>query len=153
VRADPPGGSPGTGGEGGDYVKRHVTKFAALTTMVSLGLMAAYVLAGPVAAQGQGTCIEGGTKIENPGDSEVITADSPITQVAIKAGNDCFFVGDADFPSDCYSVSGIGTNTVTITRIGSGRDCKEISHIEYTTGPVEPPPTTTVPTSSIPTTT
>ena len=136
-------------------MKQHVTKFAALTTMVSLGLMAAYVLAGPVAAQGQGTCIEGGTKIENPGDSEVITADSPITQVAIKAGNDCFL-----FPpltsNDCYTVSGLGTNTVTITRIGSGRDCKEISHIEYTTGPVEPPPTTnpttTVPTSSIPST-
>jgi hypothetical protein len=134
-------------------VKRHVAKFAALTTMVSLGLLAAYVLAGPVAAQGQGTCIEGGTKIDNPGDSEVIEAPagSVITQVAIKAGRDCFF-----FPpltsNDCYTVSGLGTSTVTITRIGSGPDCKEISHIEFTTGPVQPPPTTT-PTSSIPTST
>jgi hypothetical protein len=132
-------------------VKRHVAKFAALTTMVSLGLLAAYVLAGPVAAQGQGTCIEGGTKIENPGDSEVITAGSPITQVAIKAGTECFLF-TADVTGPCYSVSGLGTTTVTITRIGSGRDCKEISHIEFTTGPVEPPPTTT-PTSSIPTST
>jgi hypothetical protein len=132
-------------------------KFAGLTTMVSLGLLAAYVLAGPVAAQGQGTCIEGGTKIDNPGDSEVIEAPagSVITQVAIKAGRDCFF-----FPpltsNDCYSVSGLGTSTVTITRIGSGPDCKEISHIEYTIGPgvpppPPPPPTTT--TTTVPTTT
>jgi hypothetical protein len=132
-------------------MKRHVAKFAALTTMVSLGLLAAYVLAGPVAAQGQGTCIEGGTKIENPGDSEVITAGSPITQVAIKAGNECILF-PPETSNDCYTVSGLGTTTVTITRIGSGRDCKEISHIEFTTGPVEPPPTTT-PTSSIPTST
>jgi hypothetical protein len=133
-------------------------KFAGLTTMVSLGLIAAYVLAGPVAAQGQGTCIEGGTKIENPGDSEVITAPegSVITQVAIKAGRDCIFFPPAT-SNDCYSVEGVGTRTVTITRIGSGSDCKEISHIEYTIGPGEEPPpppppppptTTTVPTTT-----
>jgi hypothetical protein len=126
-------------------------KFAALTTMVSLGLIAAYVLAGPVAAQGQGTCIEGAMKIENPGDSETITASSPITAVAIKAGRDCIVFPPAT-SDDCYTVSGLGTTSVTITRIGSGPDCKEISHIEFTTGPVEPP-TTTVPTTTAPTTT
>jgi hypothetical protein len=138
-------------------VKRHVMKFAALTTMVSLGLTAAYVLAGPVAAQGKGTCIEGATKIDNPGDFEVITAPagSVITAVAIKAGTECFV-----FPpltsNDCYSVSGLGTSTVTIERIGSGPACKEISHIEFSTGPGEqpppppppPPPTTTVTTTT-----
>jgi hypothetical protein len=135
-------------------VKRHMLKFAALTTMVSLGLTAAYVLAGPVAAQGQGTCIEGATKIDNPGDSEVITAPegSVILQVGIKAGRDCFL-----FPpltsNDCYSVEGLGTSTVTITRIGSGPNCKEISHIEYVIGPGVPPPPPPPPTTTVPTTT
>jgi hypothetical protein len=133
-------------------------KFAALTTMVSMGLISAYVLAGPVAAQGQGTCIEGATKIENPGDPEVIMVPegSVITQVAIKAGTECF-VFTTDGSDGCYSVSGLGTNEVTIDRIGSGRDCKEISHIEYVVGPGEEPPpppppppptTTTVPTTT-----
>jgi hypothetical protein len=130
-------------------VKRHMLKFAALTTMVSMGLISAYVLAGPVAAQGQGTCIEGATKIENPGDSEVITAPagSVILQVAIKAGPGCILFPPAT-SNDCYSVEGLGTGTVTITRIGSGSACKEISHIEFVVGPGEPPPTTTVTTTT-----
>jgi hypothetical protein len=136
-------------------VKQRMMKFAGLTTMVSLGLISAYVLAGPVAAQGQGTCIEGATKIENPGDSEVINAPdgSVILQVAIKAGRDCFLFPPLESNS-CYSIDGLGTGTVTITRIGSGSACKEISHIEYVLGPGVPPPppppptTTTVPTTT-----
>ena len=140
-------------------MKRRIPKYAALLTMLSLGLTAAFVIGGPIAsAQGTGNCLEGSTKLDFSAETYTINAGSPITTVAIKAGNGCFL-----FPpltsNACYTVSGLGTTTVTITRIGSGRTCKEISHVEYTTGtspppPPPPPPTTsTVITSTVTTTT
>jgi hypothetical protein len=142
-------------------MKRRILKYAGLMTMLSLGLTAAFVIGGPIAAaQGQGTgnCLEGSTKLDFSAETYTINAGSAITTVAIKAGNDCLL-----FPpltsNSCYTVSGLGTTTVTITRIGSGRTCKEISHVEYTTGtspppPPPPPPTTsTVTTSTVSTTT
>jgi hypothetical protein len=138
-------------------MKRRIPKYAALLTMLSLGLTAAFVIGGPIAsAQGTGNCIEGGSKLDFSAEEYTINADAPITQVAIKAGNDCIY-----FPpttsNTCYTVSGLGTTTVTIERIGSGRTCKEISHVEYTTGtpqpPPPPPPTTSTVTSTGTTTT
>jgi hypothetical protein len=101
-------------------------------------------------AQGQGDCLGGANKIENPGDTVILTAPDGqvITAVSIKAGNACT-IFDADGAMGCYSVSGIGTNSVTVIRDGSGPTCKEISHIEFTTS-TAPPPTTT---ETIPTTT
>jgi hypothetical protein len=137
-------------------MKRRIPKYAALMTMLSLGLTAAFVIGGPIAnAQGQGNCIEGGSKLDFSAEEYTINADAPITLVAIKAGNDCIeYTSDSAGP--CYAVSGIGTTTVTIERIGSGRTCKEISHVEYTTGTPQPPPppptTSTVITSTVTTT-
>jgi len=115
-------------------------KLGALTAMVPIGLLTAYVLAAPVAAQdGEGTCIVGATKIDDPGDSLVINAPAGevITQVAIKAGSSQSGGGCFLFPpltsSSCYTVDGLGTSTVTINRIGDGPTCKGISHVEYTT--------------------
>jgi hypothetical protein len=127
-------------------MKRRIPKYAALMTMLALGLTAAFVIGGPVAsAQGKGTCIEGGTKIDNPGNFEVINV-SGITQVSVKAGNDCFYYPpDAgQQTSTCYTVTGLGTSTVTVTKVGAGPVCKDISHIEYTTGTTPPPTTSTV---------
>jgi hypothetical protein len=104
----------------------------------------------PALAQGAGNCLDGANKIENPGDTETLTAPAGqvITTVAIKAGTPCItFTSDGTI--GCYTVSGIGTNSVTVTRSGSGPGCKEISHIEFITSSV-PPPTTT---ETIPTTT
>jgi hypothetical protein len=139
-------------------LKLRLFKTGALMTMVLLGATAAYVVAGPVAAApgGGGTCIVGATKIDNPGDFEVITAPAGqvITQVAVKAGSaqsggGCFlFTADGIDPSGCYAVSGLGTSSVTVERVGTGSACKGISHIEYVLGPGTTPTTPTTPTTT-----
>lgn len=132
-----------------------------LFVLLALGFGAASYLdeesvgTAPAAAQGQGNCLGGGaTKIDNPGDTTTITAPGGqvITQVAIKAGTPCF-IFNADGTQGCYTVSGIGTSTVTVTRSGSGPTCKEISHIEYVTGTAPPPPPPPPPTTTTTTTT
>jgi hypothetical protein len=132
-------------------MKQRILKFAALSTMVSLGLVAAYVVAGPVAAQpGGGNCLEGGTKLDFSAEEYTINAPagSVVTAVSIKAGRDCLGPFTEDFNDGCYAVSGLGTATVTIERIGSGPTCKEISHVEFLTSTSPPPTTTTVPTTT-----
>jgi hypothetical protein len=130
-------------------------KILLLSALLTAGFLTAFLGGGILSsstalAQGKGDCLGGANKIENPGDTETLTAPAGqvITAVSIKAGTECI-VFDADTNDGCYSVEGIGTGTVIVTRVGSGPDCKEISHIEFTTS-TEPPPTTT---ETMPTTT
>jgi len=80
-----------------------------------------------------------------------------ITGVCIKAGNDMFGDGHSGVLGNgtyngttgnaCYVVTGVGSQTVTVTRIASGNSCKELSHIDVykTNAPtVTPTPTPTV---------
>lgn len=50
--------------------------------------------------------------------------------VYVKAGTECNAFS-ADTNNGCYIVSGLGTPTVSVERIGDGPDCKEISHVTY----------------------
>lgn len=51
-------------------------------------------------------------------------------RVGIKASTSCFIMtSDGITPYGCYSVSGIGTSTITVTKVISGPTCPEISHI------------------------
>jgi hypothetical protein len=136
-----------------------IWKLAAVLALVTLGMTAAYFVAAPVgAAPGGGNCLVGGSKLDFSAESYTITAPagSVVTTVAIKAGNSCI-VYTSDSSGPCYSVSGLGTSTVVITRVGSGSGCKEISHIEYLTGtgttPTTPTTTTTTTTTTPSTTT
>jgi hypothetical protein len=92
-----------------------------------------------------------GTKIEPiVGDHVSVTAPAGevVTRVAIKAGTSCWFTPSGasatyTFSLDgapCYVVEGLGGATVSVTRVGDGSSCKDISNIEYVTGP--PLPTT-----------
>jgi hypothetical protein len=125
-----------------------------LSALMSVGFLVAFFGGGilsssPALAQGAGNCLEGSNKVENPGDTETLTAPAGqvITTVAIKAGNPCItFTSDGTM--GCYTVSGIGTNSVLVTRSGSGPTCKEISHIEFLTSTEPPPPTTTTTTTT-----
>lgn len=61
------------------------------------------------------------------------TIDAPsgyvISRVNIKAGTEC-----TDYILDnnnCYKVSGINTNKVSVSKTGEGRNCKDISHITW----------------------
>lgn len=87
------------------------------------------------------------------------SGDVPICKVIIKAGS--AQQGDActgfTFPpasqsNTCYQVSGLGSTSIRATKIGSGPECKDISHIEVyacpntpTTPPTSPPTSTNTP--------
>jgi hypothetical protein len=92
-----------------------------------------------------------GNKVE-PIVERNITVNAPagqvVTLVSIKAGTACWLTpagtsGTYTFSFDgtpCYVVAGLGAATATVTRVGNGSDCKDISNIEYFTAP--PAPTT-----------
>ncbi len=93
-----------------------------------------------VSAQGAGNCLnpssDGYIKEDSGGTSVTINADPGfvINSVIVKAGsemstggNECITLTGSN---SCYSVSGLGTNSVTVTKVGSGSDCKDISHLE-----------------------
>lgn len=66
-----------------------------------------------------------------------------VTQVAVKLGTDCWptpegldgtytiLVGGAP----CVLVEGLGTPAVTVTRIGTSPECRNVTHVEYVTAP------------------
>lgn len=135
-------------------------KILVLSALMSVGFLVAFFGGGILdsstalaqGGQGVGNCLGAdATKTpDDPGDTVILTAPAGqvITVVAIKAGTPCIeFTADATI--GCYTVSGIGTSSVTVTRSGSGPSCKEISHVEFLTS-TAPPPTTT---ETIPTTT
>lgn len=118
----------------------------------------------PAFAQGQGNCLDpnatGYIKEDTGGTSVTINADAGfiIKSVTVKAGSDestsdpcTTFTQNGTFA--CYAVSGLGTGSVTVTKVGSGPDCKDISHLEAieVTPPTETPPTETPPTETPPT--
>jgi hypothetical protein len=64
---------------------------------------------------------------EDLGDENEFTsrAGQIYVEVLIKGGPTTFsFTEDTD--NGCYQISGLGTSTVTVNRVGEGRDCKEI---------------------------
>jgi len=83
-----------------------------------------------------------GTQVEPGADGNAsVTAPNGeiVTQVAVKGGIPCWFtpsdvVGTYTITVDeapCYVVAGLGTPTATITRVGAGPSCKDISHVEF----------------------
>ena len=83
-----------------------------------------------------------------------------ITGVCIKSGANMFngnkhsqVLTNGDYESGCYTVSGIGTSTVTVVRNGSGSQCQGISHIDVITGSSTPTGTPTPTPTSTPTNT
>lgn len=89
------------------------------------------------------SCIPSGTGWKT-GSSNV--ADFPdgytVTSVIVKAGQNCVTVYPTNDAPTCYSVSIVGQQ-VTVTKIGSSKDCKDISHLEGYATFTEPTPTPT----------
>lgn len=92
-----------------------------------------------------GACGDGVVSIV--GSADLVTYDaSPnlVDGVCVKAGNiQLHTLYTADFTNACYAVTGIGTSVVTVTRLGEGRECQGISHIDVTTSAPTPTPTPT----------
>lgn len=80
--------------------------------------------------------------LHGSGDSVKYEADSGrvVEGVCIKAGNDSFGDGHSEKITDngvishCYKISGIGTDSVKVSRTADGKDCKEISHVDIYLG-------------------
>ncbi len=137
--------------------------------VAALGLMlaASQVANPPGVAQGTG---EGSpSACDNPtatasGSDDLATynagAGNVVTGVCIKSGTNAFagaghsglFTSNGTVDS-CYTISGIGTQTVTVTRTGSGPTCQGISHIDvFVASATMTPTATTVPPTSTATT-
>ncbi|MFC1626703.1 hypothetical protein ACFL1P_00700 [Patescibacteria group bacterium] len=103
-----------------------------------------------------GINVESGTGDEKSYQS---TANTIITGLCIKAGNSMFEDGHSEIITsngitECYDITGIGTEVITITRQENSSSCKELSHIDvYIDNNIEtitPSPTRTpLPTISI----
>ncbi|HEY6609033.1 MAG TPA: hypothetical protein VI277_07555 [Candidatus Limnocylindria bacterium] len=120
-----------------------------LAVLAILSLAAASVaLLAPalVSASGSGSpdaCITAhDPDSDDLGQSEnLITYTAPssytITGVCIKSGDNMFdgnkhsgVLGNGTYEDGCYEVSGVGTNSVTVTRLGEGPYCQGLSHVD-----------------------
>ena len=119
-------------------------------------------------ADGDGSPDECETPYSATGDDDEMTYVAPagwtITGVCIKSGANMFGgnkhsdpLTDGTYENECYLVEGVGTNSVTITRLRSGSDCQALSHVDVlkifgteTTVPEETtlPEETTIPTET-----
>jgi len=123
------------------------------------------ILAGisplPASAEGQGNCLNPDTpgfiKEDTGGTTVTINADVGyvINSVTVKAGSE----QSSDSPCTtfnqdgtylCYAISGIGTSSVTVTKVGTGPGCKDISHLEaiQVIVPTDTPTATNTPTET-----
>ena len=143
--------------------------------LVGMLLLPKNLFLSRVFAQGQGNCAEpqaDGKDEVGPDFGDDFDPDLPagfiITEVFIKAGNNCFgpytadgtYENDTNGPDSCYEINGIGTNDLSVERVGDGQalTCQEISHIEVNwneeispTPTEEPSPTPTEDPSPTPT--
>jgi LPXTG-site transpeptidase (sortase) family protein len=138
-------------------MRYHSALKTSLVIFSIIGLISqAFFLKTPqVRGQGAGNCQSGYTaKIESA--PFTYTAEGIISRLFVKAGSQnqedgaCTeFTGNGD--NGCYRVEGLGTNTVTVTNIAGGPDCKDISHVEFflvDPTPAQPTATPIVPTST-----
>jgi hypothetical protein len=89
--------------------------------------------------------------------THTVAAGNVVTGVCIKSGQELGHTGPLangtydgngnpvapGSPTACYTVSGVGFQTVTVTRVGTGSDCQAISHIDVPFGVATPTPTST----------
>jgi hypothetical protein len=107
--------------------------------------------AGSPPACDDGPNVEGSVTGTDDSASFDVGAGNVVTGVCIKSGSTGGHsgpLGNGSYsgtfgPDGCYVVTGVGTQEVTVTRIGSGPECQAISHIDVLFGP--PPPNGTAP--------
>ena len=91
-------------------------------------------------------------KVEDQQSPWTFTLSGPgyISVVGIKAATECAQIFTSDGSSECYRVSGIGTNSITVWDLEDApASCREISHLELLI--VDPVPTETPETTNTPT--
>jgi hypothetical protein len=117
---------------------------AAILAAAAIGFMG-----GGVSADGNGSpedC-EGGPSITGDPEASYDAGDGNIVEgVCIKSGQlHTDVLEDGTYEDGCYEVDGVGTQEVTVTRVGDeSPDCQAISHVDLILGscgaPCDPPP-------------
>jgi hypothetical protein len=116
-------------------------------TAAAIALALVLVAGGsPASADGDGSPSVCQTELQASGDGDLqtFTADDGkiVDGVCIKAGQlHTGVLSDGLYEDECYEVSGVGTQTVVVERVGeAGRECQEISHVDVlvTDEPPEP---------------
>ena len=131
------------------------TLFAAL--FLAVGLPESEAVGDP-----HSPCTGGVVGIEPDAGQNIATYDAGpniVTGACIKSGSNMFDGGHSEvFTQDtaniegCYTISGIGTSSVTVQRTGAaGPNCQGISHIDVLVAAPTPTPTPTPPPSPSPT--
>ena len=128
-----------------------------LASLAAVGMLALLILVGVAYTSTQSNAVNdvpphfdcnGGKVGIDPLDdahAEYDAGSDIITGVCIKAGTmfggeHAFFDADATGIESCYDIIGIGTSVVTVTRLGEGRECQAISHIDVLVTSFTPTP-------------
>lgn len=101
---------------------------------------------GKVYADGSGSpdaCLDTTANVHGSveGTDDLVTKDvgagNVVTGVCIKSGDNMFgedkhsqVLNNGTYENGCFKVEGVGTQTATVTRLGSGPECQGISHID-----------------------
>lgn len=123
----------------------------------------------PVGAVGSGSsaaCSNASNNDTNPNDNGSTTpfiynfnagSGNVVSGVCIKSGNNMFvstnkhstMLGNGSYESGCYTIAGVGTQFLTVTRNLSGSNCQAISHLDIATSitPTNTPTPTATPTA------
>ena len=88
---------------------------------------------------GSDKCGAGGIKVERAPYTATVPPGEILTDACVKAGSRTISLADFD---DCYALS-VDNDEVTVTKIGSGRNCQDISYVTFYTAVPTPTPTAT----------
>ena len=93
-------------------------------------------------------CDEGGITDERA-PFEVSAPDGQfVTGVCVKSGTEAFMLSGSN---SCYTVSGVGSGSASVSKTGTGRTCKDISYVTFYTAAPTPTPTATATPTTTPT--
>jgi len=112
--------------------------------VVGLALSLMLIPGKAAGVNGQGDCSTGYVYKDNNSPFGY-DGDEVITKVFVKSGQGCFPLTITNPSDGCYQATGLGTTSVSVTKIGEGRGqvCQDISHVEFLSDPTDPPVTET----------
>ncbi len=125
-----------------DRIAKFSIIFGIAFLLVGLALSMVLVPGEAAEVNGQGNC-DTGWVYKDESAPFGYDGDETIIKAIVKSSTSCFPLTIGSPSDGCYQATGLGTTSVSVTRIGTGSGCKEISHVEFYAGPIDPPVTET----------
>ncbi len=117
-----------------DRIAKFSIIFGIAFLLVGLALSLVLVPGEAAEVNGQGNC-ESGWVYKDESSPFGYNGSETITKVIVKSGLGCFPLTISSPSNGCYQATGLGTTSVSVTRIGTpGPDCQEISHAPRVSG-------------------